>query len=145
MSTKRDYNQTNGILFAAKAATGVSEVIQTAPHTNLIIAVSAPLNSTLTFKFQGSIGKDAETDKPLTPDFSATQAVDNMWDYIAAYDTQNPTSIIPGDTGVTLDNTTEAVNTRMFIVNTSAIRFFSMQITSRTDGALTAILLPTTF
>lgn len=124
-------------LFDAQAATGVSNVLPVDFAESIIVAVTAPLNSTLTFKFQGSIGKSL-TD-PSAPDFSLAQAVLNQWDYVSAYDYNDPSSIITGDTGVTIDNATAASNTRMYVINTSLLRWFSMQVSAYTDGSLTAM------
>lgn len=141
MSTERIAIRSNQILFNASGATGVSEVINVADFDNIIVAVSAALNSTLTFKFQGSMGAGiGDAGKPVAPDFSAAQSVTNMWDYVSAYDLNDPSSVITGDTGVSLNNDTVANNTRMYIINTSLLRFFSMQISAWTDGSLTAIV-----
>lgn len=123
-------------LFNAKAATGVSNAIDVSDFENIIVAITAPLNATFTFKFQGSVGKSLTSGD--VPDFNAAQAVTNHWDYVAAYDLQDPGTIIAGDTGVTIDNAAVAANTRFYVVNTSLLRWFSMSITSYTDGSLTA-------
>ena len=133
---------TNQVLFNAKAATGVSPVIPCESFTNIIVAVTAPLNTTLTFKFQGSTGTSVSSQ--AAPDFSATQAVTNMWDYLSAYDLNDPTSVIVGDTGVLLDNLSAAANTSMYIVNVALMRYFSLQVSAYTDGSLTAVVMGST-
>ena len=128
---------TNQVLLNAKAATGVSTTpLNVADFTSIIVAVTAPLNSTLTFKFQGSIGKSV-TDSSA-PDFSATQSATNQWDYVSAYDYNDPTTLISGDTGVSIDNLAEAANTRLYTINVSLLRWFSMSVTAYTDGSLTS-------
>lgn len=132
----------NQLLFNAKAATGVSPVFDCAGFSNVIVAVTGAVNSTLTFKFQGSLG--ASVTSQAAPDFSAAQSATNMWDYVSAYDLQDPSAVITGDTGVTLDNLTVAQNTRMYIVNVAAIRYFSLQVSAYTDGSLSAMVMGTT-
>lgn len=73
------------------------------------------------------------------PDFSATQTGTNHWDYVAAYDLQNPSSIIPGDTGVALNNDSAANNTRQYLMNTDAVRWVCAEVTAYTDGSVTLV------
>lgn len=116
----------------AKAATGHSTVVNVTDFRHIIVCVSAAVNSSLTFKFKGSALKEG------TSDITATQTVTNLWDYVAAYDLQDPSAIIPGDTGVALDNTTVVVNTRQYIINTDYLSQFAIEVSSYTDGSLTA-------
>lgn len=74
------------------------------------------------------------------PDFSSAQAVANIWDYIGVYDLEDG-AFVDGDTGVAIDNTTVAVNTRQFLINTDHMQWFSLQISALTDGSLTAYLV----
>lgn len=141
-TTERLVVNTNQILFDAQAATGVSTPLNVEAFDNIIVAVTAPLNSTLTFNFQGSIGKSISSTE--SPTFSSAQAVTNMWDYVAAYDLNDPSSIIVGDTGVALNNASAAANTRFYIINTSLIRWFSMQVSAYTDGSLSAMVATST-
>lgn len=127
--------ENNVTLFSA-ATTGSAPAQNVSSFRQIIVAVTAPANATLTVKFQGSIGKAVGSE--AAPDFTAAQAEDNHWDYLACYEYQNPTSIIAGDTGIVLDNTTAAVNTRLYIVNVSLVRWFSATITSRVDGTLSS-------
>lgn len=133
----------NQQLFNAKAATGVVLApINCESFTNIVVAVTAPLNTSLTFKFQGSVGKSI-TDASA-PTFSSAQAVTNMWDYVSAYDLNDPSSVIVGDTGVTIDNVSAAANTRMYIVNVALLRWFSMEVTAYTDGSISAMVMGST-
>lgn len=121
-------------LFDAKGATGVSEAINVRDYRHIIIAISAAVNSSLTFKFQGSAMDTA-------PTFSGTQTVSNLWDYIHAYDLNNPAGGIVGDTGVALNNDTVANNTHLYEVNTDLLQWFSLELSAFTDGSLTAYLI----
>lgn len=137
--SERIFMGQNQLLFNAQGANGVSEVYNCGNATNIIVAVTAPLNSAFTLNFQGSIGKSV-TD-PSAPDFSSAQAVANMWDYVAAYDTQDPTSIITGDTGVAITAAAVASNTRMYIVNVSFLRYFSLQVSGWSAGSVSAVVV----
>ena len=133
----------NQQLFDAKAANGVAtNPIDCSCFTNIIVAVTAPLNTSLTFKFQGSVGKSI-TDASA-PAFASAQAVTNMWDYVSAYDLNDPSSVIVGDTGVTIDNLSAAANTRMYIVNVALLRWFSMEVSAYTDGSISAMVMGST-
>lgn len=139
---ERLYTEGNQVLFDAQDETGVSQVFDCACFDNIIVAVTAPANASLTFKFQGSLGKSVSS--AAAPDFSSAQAVTNHWDYIAAFDVQDPTSVILGDTGVTINNDTAANNTRLYSVNVSTLRYFSLQVSAYTDGSLTAFVMGST-
>lgn len=126
-------------ILTAQAATGVGEAIGVKGYHHILVAVSAAVNASLTFKFQGSIGKSA-TDAGA-PDFSMAQTIENHWDYVASYDLQSPGSLITGDTGVTLNNDTVAGNTRLYMINVDALTWFSMDVTSVTDGDVSAFFV----
>ncbi len=120
-------------LFSAKAATGVCPVQIVKDGHYIVVSVSATVNSTLTFKFQGSIQETA-------PDFGAAQSVTNIWDYVSSYDLNDPATLITGDAGVALNNTTVAANTRQFVINIDCLKWFSMEVSAWTDGALDAYM-----
>ncbi len=119
-------------VFDAKAATGVSTVLNVRDFKHLVVSTSAAANSSLTFKFRGSSLTSAETD------LTAAQAVDNQWDYVAFYDLNNPAALVTGDTGVTINNDTVANNTVQYLINTDHLEQFAVEVTSYTDGSLTA-------
>lgn len=114
----------------AKAATGASKALEVKAYRNWIVQVTAPANSSLTYKFAGAIGDTA-------PDFTAAQSTTNAYDFLEVADLQDG-SLIDGDTGVTIDNTTAAVNTRLFEVNVNALDYFAVIVTSYTDGSVSA-------
>lgn len=120
-------------LFNAQAATGVSPAIYVGDHRHITIAVTATVNSSLTFKFQAGV-----TNEP--PTFSSAQAVANIWDYIGAYDLEDGT-FYDGDTGIVLNNDTVANNTHLYLINTDHIQWFSLEVSAWTDGALTAKII----
>lgn len=125
----RDFKHYANIL-DAKAATGPSKTILCSDFRNAVIAVTAAANTTLTIKFAGAIGETA-------PDFSAAQSATNRYDFVEVIDLQDG-SAIDGDTGVLIDNTTVAVNNRMFEVNTNALDYVCVIVTAYTDGNVSA-------
>lgn len=114
----------------AKAATGASAVIPCSDFRNAVIQVSAPANSTFTIKFAGSIGNSSF-------DATAAQSTTNIYDFVEVIDLQDG-SAIDGDTGVTIDNTTAAVNCRLFEVNTNSLDYVAVVVTAYTDGSASA-------
>ena len=114
----------------AKASTGASKVIFARDFRNAVVAVSAPVNSTFTIKFAGAIGDTA-------PDFTSAQSSTNIYDFLQVVDLQSG-SAIAGDTGVTIDNTGADVNNRMFEINTNAVDWICIIVSSYTDGSVTA-------
>lgn len=79
--------------------------------------------STMTAKVQGS-------NQETMPDFNAAQSATNRWDYIEIKDLQDGAAI-DGDTGVAQAG---ADDHRVFEINTNALRWVSVAITSWTQG-----------
>lgn len=125
-----------GNVLEAKASTGASNAFFCSDFRNLIAGISAPANSTFTIKFVGGVGDTA-------PDFTAAQSTTNKYDFLEAIDLQDG-SAIDGDTGVTIDNTTAAVNNRLFEININALDYVGIQVTSWTDGSVSAVFTMTT-
>jgi hypothetical protein len=128
MRTRIHYPSTQ--FLNAKEATGASVVIPCKDYRNAVISVSAPLNASFTIKFAGSIGDTAF-------DATAAQSTTNVYDFLEVVDLQDGTAI-DGDTGVTIDNTTAAVNCRLFEVNTNALDYVAVLVTAYTDGSVSA-------
>lgn len=122
----------NQKILDAKAATGIGSPMSVSNFRHLSLQLSAPLNASFTVKFQASCSESM-------PDFSAARTSANHWDYIASYDLQDPSSVITGDTGITINNDTAANNTRQYIVNTDAIRWLCAEVTAYTDGSVTLV------
>jgi len=112
------------------AATGAGIALDVSDYRYIVFQVSAALNSSLTFNFQGSVLDTA-------PDFSATQSESNHWDYIATYDLQTPASVITGDGGVTLNDSSVASNCRLYCLNVDLIKWVNVSVSSFTDGNVT--------
>lgn len=128
MRDRKHYSAAN--FLNAKAATGASVVIPCSDFRNAVISVFAPANSTFTIKFAASIGDTAF-------DATAAQSTTNVYDFTEVIDLQDG-SAIDGDTGVTIDNTTAAVNCRLFEVNTNSIDYVAVLVTAWTDGSVSA-------
>lgn len=118
-------------VFTDKAATGVGTTIDVSGYNSILVQVTAALNSTLTYKFQGSVADSA-------PDFSSARTESNVWEYIHAYDLQNPSSGIPGDTGVSITNDTVANNVYLYKINVDMLHWFNIEVSAYTDGDVTA-------
>ena len=114
----------------AKAATGTGTVLNVQDYRYIVFQVSAAASSSLTIKFQGSILDTA-------PDFSSAQTEANHWDYVATYDLQTPASVIPGDTGITLNDDTVANNCRLIYMNVDLMKWVNVAVTAYTDGDVT--------
>lgn len=106
-----------------------STVINVEDYRHVVVAVSATLNATLTFNFKGSILG--------TTDLTAARTVTNLWDYISAYDLEDPATLIDGDTGVAINNDTVVNNTHQYIINTDHLALFAVETTAWTDGNIT--------
>lgn len=118
----------------ASATSGTTATVREYRHK--VITVTAPLNTSLTFKFQASNGVSVTSD--AEPTFSSAQAVANIWDYVGVYDLEDG-SFIEGDTGVTLNNDTVVNNTRRYLINDDHCQYLNIEITSYTDGSLSAV------
>lgn len=127
------------VILNAKAATGVGTAIDVRPYKDIMVAVSAALNSSLTYNFQGSIG--ISTTSGGVPAFGSAQSITNHWDYIAAYDMDSPGTVIVGSTGVTINNDTVANNTKLYLINVDALSWLNMDVTAYTDGNVTAFVV----
>ena len=101
------------------------KVIYVGDWKNIGLSVNFITTPTMTIKFQGSIADDA-------PDFNATQAYNNRWDYIEVIDVEDGTAI-DGDTGVSCAGTAD---NRIFEANVSSLKWLTVAITAFTAGTL---------
>jgi len=122
----RDTKEYTILNAANDAVTG--NALQVADFKNIILsfATDGGNDAALTVKFQGSI-------QETCPDFSASQATDNMWDYIEVIDLEDGAAI-DGDTGVSV---AAADDYRLLEANINGLMWFCATITSRTEGELT--------
>lgn len=111
---------------AAEASTGKAIDIQDFKHAVFTFATDGGSDAALTVKFQGSISETC-------PDFSAAQAVDNMWDYIEVVDLEDGTAI-DGDAGVAVAT---ADDYRLLEANINGLKWICATVTARTEGEVT--------
>ena len=135
----RSSTPTPRIILNALGAAGVGNAIDVSKLEHIYVAVSCADLSTLTFKFQGSVGKSSVS--TAVPDFSAAQSLTNHWDYVGVIDMQSQSGIIAGDTGVSVNNDTVPNNVRLYQINVDALKWFSMEVSSWTDGSITSWLV----
>ncbi len=114
------------VVFSAVATTGFSTEVDVSNQQNIQVCVA--VTGACTVKFAGSI-----VDKGSV-DFASAQAPSNMWDYVAANDLEDPSTIITGDDGVTFSG----ADCRQFIINVAGLRSFAVQVSAYTAGAVTA-------
>ena len=96
-----------------------------------IVSFDGSSSANMTVKFQGSIGKST-TDSDA-PDFSATQAYNNHWDYVEVMDLEDGAAI-DGDTGIPQAGTSDH---RHFELNINGLRWINAIVTAWSAGATT--------
>ncbi len=105
-------------------------------HAVFFYATDGGSDAALTVKFQGSIGAGIGAEMDTAPDFSATQSVTNMWDFIEVIDLEDG-SAIDGDTGVSVAT---ADDYRMLEANINGLNFINARVTAHTAGEITVIV-----
>lgn len=131
MSTPRTI--TRAIILDGASATGTGNTIEVRDFKNVQIVLSTSGSADLTAQIAGSFA-----DNRSDVDFTSPASITNEWDYIASFNLQNPTSIIPGDTGVVYSGT-DAVE--QLLVNVDGINFITVDITAYSAGTLNATLI----
>lgn len=97
-----------------------------------VLILDGAFNANMTVKFQASIGKSVDAPEDA-PDFSASQAYNNSWDYVEVYDLEDGTAI-DGDTGVAQAGTNDH---RMFEININGMSWLNAIITAWSAGSAT--------
>lgn len=120
-------------IFSSKTSTGTGTTFDVSQFKNLALELATSGTATLTIKIQGSLAKAA-------PDFSTAASKTNPWTYVAVYNTENPTSIIPGSTGIGFVGTDAVYN---LLVNTDGLNYINATITAYTAGSLNLNLFAT--
>lgn len=116
----------------------VGTAVNVKPFRNVVFAISAATNSSLTLKFQGSVGIADGDDS--SPDFSAGRSKSNHWDYIETYDHENTATALDGDTGLVLNNATEENNVRLIKANVDNLTWVNIEVADVTDGTVSAFV-----
>ena len=122
MSCKRTVNR---ILALDASTSGVSKPIRVTDYQHIVFSVEGPGGSDRTVKVQGSIGQG-------NPNFSASSAVGNMWDYIEVIQLSDGTKVA-GGTGISQSTD----NLTLYKVNVSALDYISFEVSGGTTGSVT--------
>lgn len=107
--------------------TGAGSAMLVEDFRFLILALDTADSANCTIKVQGSISHDE-------PNWAASQAHDNQWDYVQIHDYEDA-SAIDGDTGIALAGTDDH---RLFHVNTDGLRWLNVIVTTRSAGTIYA-------
>lgn len=94
-------------------------------NSELMLDSDGDGDAAMVVKFQASYQKEC-------PDFSAAQAPDNQWEYIAVRD-RNSNSVVAGDTGITFSG---ADDNRIFNVESNSIVWLCAIISDWTAGEI---------
>lgn len=122
--------------FNAQTTTAVSEAINVTDFKEVAFVHSTIASSNQVVKVQGAIST-SENLEPVAPDFSATRAVGNEWDFVESLDYNDPSTPVTGDGGVTFTG----ADVRQFIINVELLDWISFEISVGTAGALTTNVL----
>lgn len=117
-------------LLTAQAEAGASAPFNTKDYQHVVIEV-VTAGFTGTYKFAGSINKDAVA-------FATAASASNPHDYVAAYDLNDTTANLDGDTGVS-----ETTNTsvKLYKIDVSLLSQVGIHVTARSAGSLSARLI----
>lgn len=103
-------------------------------HAILSFDTDGGADAAMTVKLVGSIGKSTTSDD--SPDFAASQAADNQYDYIEVIDLEDGAAI-DGDTGFVVAT---ADDHRLFEANINALRWLTIIPIAGTAGEITVKL-----
>lgn len=98
-------------------------------YTQMFISIASADNAEWTIKIQGSFSDEC-------PDFSQTASADNQWSYISVRNLEDGTNI-DGTTGIALEGTDSVSD---YLVNSPALRWVGVTITTYTTGTFNVIL-----
>ena len=115
-------------VLSAAVATGAGATFRVEDYRNIMLSLATDGGGTadLTVMVQGSIASEE-------PDFDASQAVDNQWDYIAVVDAESG-SAIEGDLGISVSS---ADDYRLLEVNTNGLKWLTVNVTAYSAGEVT--------
>lgn len=117
-------------VLSAKAATGIGQLINVKDFRHILVSIATSDSANLTVKCVGSI-------EETCPDFTAAQAVGNMYDFLELVDYQNG-SKIAGDTGIAFAGTDDY---RLFEINTNGMEWMTLRVTAYAAGKITGKVL----
>jgi hypothetical protein len=122
--------KTPSVIFSTKSTTGIGNIIEVSDYRHLVIVLSSQGTANGTVKLAGSYEQSLSD-----VSFSSSASATNLWDFVAMYNLQNPSSIIPGDTGVVYSGT-DAVE--HLLVNVDGIKYLTLNITAISAGSFNA-------
>lgn len=115
------------------ATTGIGKEIDVRDFLYVQAIISTSGSADATIKFAGSM-----VDNRADVNFANAASPTNEWDFIAAYNLQNPSTIIAGDTGVVYSGT-DAVE--QLIINVDGVNFITANVTARAAGNINVTLM----
>ena len=110
----------------------IGKNISCSDFRHAIFSFHGASSANMTVKSQCSIG-DSDASPDSAPDFSASQAYNNSWDYIEVYDLEDGAAI-DGDTGVAQAGTNDH---RQFEANINGLDWLNCIITAWSAGTVT--------
>jgi|TARA_R100000501_G_C2600594_1_gene97776 hypothetical protein len=118
----------NFVFLDAQGATGAGTALNVSKFRYIVVEVATDGGGTadLTLQCQGALGTTA-------PTWTAAQALDNMWDYIALADYNDATFEV-GDTGFVV---AAADDYRIFEVNVNGLEWVNFRVTAWAAGSVT--------
>ncbi len=130
---QRFLNRQNILNEAGATVTG--NPINVRDFKNIQLEVATDSSASLTIKVQASLSDYVVgTNFQAPPDFSSVATSTNRWDYVAVFDLIDPTTVIPGGTGITASGTDFVKN---LLVNVDGIAWVCVTVTSYSAGAVT--------
>lgn len=119
--------QNDTVVLDEVVATGWGTVVPVRGYRNIVVTIATADSTNATIKFAGS-------PRDTAPTFSSAASPTNQWDYVSAYDMEDPSTLVDGDTGVVYTGT-DAVQT--YLVNTEGIDHFNVQVSAYSAGTIT--------
>lgn len=119
--------QNRQTIMTAKAATGIGTSINVRDFQNIMLQVATASTATLTIKVQGSLAD-------VAPDFSSTATASNPWAFVACFDYIDPSTVIPGGTGI---GTVATDYVKNLLVNVDGLCWINVIISAYTQGSVT--------
>ena len=116
------------IILDAVAANGAGHAVNIKDFKNVQLLLATSGNTHATIKIQGSLSE-------IQPDFGSAATVANPWDFVAVYDLNDPTTVLVGNTGITLTGTDIVKNV---LVNVDALTWLNVVVSGYSAGNITA-------
>lgn len=113
----------------------IGRSIDVSDFRHCIVAVHGNGSTDIDIGFVGSIGKSPTDDG--CPDFSATQAYNNSWDYIEIYDLKTGTAIDGGATQIAQTGTAKHF---LYEVNINGLKWLNILMSGWAAGGVTVLV-----